>query len=110
VINGSIGNACQLLSLAVEGALLQDGSFGQRLLRALRGNVGHLSTLDRVMPAELQGRFDVLWQACNRESDPTGERGSPEVTMAKMSDEEAQKWLGELFSLYVHLAEHLYLD
>ncbi len=101
--------AGKLLCEAVGAALTDEGTLQGRLAHALHGNVGSLYrglTRPKPLPDELQVRFDHLWEAC------TGIEGSLEslkVTVARMTVDEAKKWLDELLVLYMIVAEGLWV-
>ena len=91
--------ASEKLGSAVLYAMRSD----ERLQERLHGCYVTFHTLahhDDHLPPDLRKRFDEMIHAWTRLPDPEGSRGTVAVTTARMSDDEARKWLEEVFSLY----------
>jgi hypothetical protein len=75
----------------------------ERLQQRLQGcySIFHpLGHHDDYLPPDLRKRFSEMIQAWTRMPDPEGLRGTVAVTTDRMSDDEARKWLEEVFSLF----------
>ena len=96
--------AAEKLGSAVLYAMRSNESLQKRL----QGCFSIFHTLqhhDSYLPPDLRKRFDAMIQAWTRVPDPEGLRGTVAVTTDKMNDQEACKWLGEVFSLFTEVTE-----
>ena len=77
----------------------------ERLQERLAGCYVIFHTLSHgdYLPPDLRKRFDEMIQAWTRLPDPEGLRGTVAVTTDRMSDDEARKWLEEVFSMYAEI-------
>jgi hypothetical protein len=57
------------------------------------------------LPPDLKKRFNEMIRVWSRLPDPAGVEGTVAVTTAKMNDQEARKWLEEVFSLYTEVTQ-----
>lgn len=100
--------AREKLFLAVRSAIRSQECLPQRLLACYL----ELHTLDfqRRLPSELQERFDAMTTALTREVDPTGRELAAAMTIQKMNDEEALKWIDEILSLLAEVIKRARTD
>ena len=80
----------------------------ENLLKAVLycNEIFHVLSQKGHLPPDLQKRFDVMIEALTRMPDDTG-KGTLYATTSKMTDDEAEKWLEEIVSLFSE-AEVLY--
>jgi hypothetical protein len=95
--------AWENLYKAVLMSMRDEGSLQDRLIGCF--TIVHVLSHERVLPPDLQERFDVMMKAWNRLPDLTGTVGTVPTTLRKMPDVECLKWLEEILSIFIEVVE-----
>jgi hypothetical protein len=99
----ALNYAWENLYKAVHYAMQSEETLQERLVGCYV--IFHVLDQHGHLPPDLQKRFDTMIAAWTREPDPGGGEGTVAATVRQMDELEARKWLEEILSLFIKVAE-----